>query len=159
MTPIMLMQALQGFVEKETEDMRLTTRVKRNGTEPAERKPNVYIGELPEPEGGEKLAPYILLKLLTGKHERNPGEDENKCMVRIIFVTYSEDPQERYIQLLNVISRVQFRLLEETVIDGRFTLQSPVEMIIYEDDTGAYKIGEIMTTWELPVVKRKVDLY
>lgn len=159
MTPIMLMQALQGFIEKETKDMKLITRVKRNSTEPAERQPNVYIGALPEPEGGEKLAPYILLKLLTGKHERNPGEDENKCMVRVIIVTYSEDPQERYIQLLNVVSRVQFRLLEETVIDGRFTLQSPVEMIVYEEDTGAYKIGEIMTTWELPVVQRKIDLF
>lgn len=154
----MLIQALQGFIQKETKDLKMTSRVKRNSTEPAERQPEVYIGELPEPEGVEKAAPYILLKLLTGKHERNSGNDENKCMVRVIFVAYSEDPQECYIQLLNVIARVQYRLLEETVIDNRFTLQSPLEMVIYEDDTGAYKIGEMMTIWELPVVKRKIDL-
>jgi len=153
----MLMQTLQGFVEQITADMKLTSRVKRNSTEPAERPPKVFIGSLPEAEGEEKLAPYILLKLLTGKHERNPGSDENKSMVRIIFVVYSEDPQERYIQALNVISRVQFRLLEETVIDNRFILQSPLELIIYEEDTGPYKIGEIMTTWEMPIVKRKID--
>ena len=97
------------------------------------------------------------MKFLTGKHERNPGEDENKCMVRIICVAYSDNPQERYIQILNLLSRIEFRLLEETVIDNRFILQSPVEMIVYEEDTGSYKIGEMVTTWELPVISRKID--
>ena len=158
MTPIMLMQALQGFLKKETSGIIMTTRVKRNSTEPAERPPETYIGGLPEPEGNEKLAPYVLLKLLTGKHERNSGESENKCMVRIICVAYSEDPQDRYIQLLNLISKIEFRLLEQTVIDSRFSLQSPIEMIVYEEDTGPYKIGELMTTWELPTIKRKIEL-
>lgn len=77
MTPVMLMQALQGFIERETADLKMQARVKRNSGEKAERPPGVYIGELPEPEGTEKLAPYVLMKFLTGKHERNPGEDEN----------------------------------------------------------------------------------
>ncbi len=157
MTPIMLMQALQEFIKKETADLKMQARVKRNSGERAERPPGVYIGELPEPEGTEKLAPYVLVKFLTGKHERNPGEDENKCMARIICVAYSEDPQERYIQVLNLLSRIEFRLLEETVIDHRFSLQSPVEMIVYEDDTEPYKIGEMVTTWELPVIGRKIE--
>lgn len=157
MTPVMLMQALQGFIERETADLKMQARVKRNSGEKAERPPGVYIGELPEPEGTEKLAPYVLMKFLTGKHERNPGEDENKCMVRIVCVAYSEDPQERYIQVLNLLSRIEFRLLEETVIDSRFTLQSPLEMIVYEDDTEPYKIGEMVTTWELPAISRKIE--
>lgn len=157
MTPIMLMQALQRFIEKETSDMIMQARVKRNSKEEARRPPRIYIGELPEPDGTEKLVPYVLMKFLTGKHERNPGENENKCMVRIICVAYSEDPQEKYIQVLNLLSRIEARLLEETVIDNRFTLQSPLEVIVYEDDTGPYKIGEIMTTWELPVINRKIE--
>ena len=157
MTPIMLMQALQGFIEKETADLKMQARVKRNSGEKAERPPGVYIGELPEPEGTERLAPYVLMKFLTGKHERNTGEDENRCMVRIVCVAYSEDPQERYIQVLNLLSRMELRLLEETVIDSRFTLQSPLEMIVYEDDTGPYKIGEMVTTWELPAIGRTIE--
>ena len=157
MTPIMLMQALQGFIEKETAGLKMQARAKRNSGEKAERPPGVYIGELPEPDGTERLAPYVLMKFLTGKHERNPGADENKCMVRIICVAYSEDPQEGYVQVLNLLSHIEFRLLEETVIDNRFALQSPVEMIVYEDDTGPYKIGEMMTTWGLPTVSRKIE--
>ena len=52
---------------------------------------------------------------------------------------------------------MELRLLEETVIDSRFTLQSPLEMIVYEDDTGPYKIGEMVTTWELPAIGRKIE--
>lgn len=43
MTPIMLMQALQEFIKKETADLKMQARVKRNSGERAERPPGVYI--------------------------------------------------------------------------------------------------------------------
>ena len=89
MTPLDLLQSLKAYCEEKTGDMQLLARVSENGTESATRPPKVFIGNLPDKEAEKKEAPYILLKFLTGKNE----DEERKCMVRIICVTFSEDKQ------------------------------------------------------------------
>ena len=85
MTPLDLLQSLKAYCEEKTGDMQLLARVPENGTESATRPPKVFIGNLPDKEAEKKEAPYILLKFLTGKNE----DEERKCMVRIICVTFS----------------------------------------------------------------------
>ena len=155
MTPLDLLEALKGYCEEITKEMRLLTRVPKNGIQAAERAPAVFIGSLPDKESEKKTIPYILLKLLTGKDD----EEESICRVRIICVTYSEDKQENYIQCLNMITRIKTKLLEDVVIDSRFSCQKPVEFIIYDDDLEVYQIGEIMTIWEMQQVKRDIRKY
>ena len=67
MTAIDLLNALKAYTEDKVKDMRLITRVPENGTDPGERPPLVFIGNLPNKEQEKKAAPYILLKLLTKK--------------------------------------------------------------------------------------------
>jgi len=155
MTPLDLLQSLKAYCEEKTGDMQLLARVPENGTESATRPPKVFIGNLPDKEAEKKEAPYILLKFLTSKNE----DEERKCMVRIICVTFSEDKQENYIQCLNVISRLETALLQDVVIANRYSCQKPVETIVYDDDLEVYQIGEIMTTWEMPQVQRNVRQY
>lgn len=155
MTPLDLLEALKGYCEEITKDMRLVARVPENSTQAAERPPAVFVGNLPNKESEKKAAPYILLKLLAGKDDN----EESICRVRIICVTFSEDKQENYIQCLNLVTRIKTKLLEDVVIDNRFSCQKPVEFIIYDDDLEVYQIGEIMTIWEMQQVKRDVRKY
>lgn len=155
MTPLDLMESLKAYCEDKTKDMLLVARVPDNGTEAGERPPRVFIGNLPDKEAEKKEAPYILLKLLTTKDE----DEESTAMVRIIIVTFSEDKQENYIQCLNVVSKIKSSLLEDVVIQERYSCQKPIESIMYDEDLEVYQIGEIMTTWEMPQVNRDVNKY
>lgn len=155
MTPLDLMQSLKGYCEEITKDLALLARVPENGTQAGERPPKVFIGNLPGKEAEKKEAPYILLKLLTTKDD----EEESVCRVRIICVTFSEDKQENYIQCLNLITRIKFKLLEDVTVDNRYSCQKPIETILYDDDLEVYQIGEIMTIWEMPKTERDIRKY
>ena len=155
MTSLDLLQSLKNYCEEITEDMRLVARVPENGTEAGERPPKVFIGNLPDKEAEKKAAPYILLKLLTNKTD----EEERVCRVRIICVTFSEDKQENYIQCLNVLTRIETKLLEDVVISNRYSCQKPIETVVYDDDLEIYQVGEMMTIWEMPKVERNVRQY
>jgi hypothetical protein len=155
MTPLDLMQSLKAYCEEKTKDMILVSRVSENGSEPGERPPRVFIGNLPDKEAESKQAPYILLKLLTTKTD----DEENIARVRIIIVTFSEDKQDNYIQCLNVLGKITTSLLEDVVISNRYSCQKPIETIIYDDDLEVYQIAEAMTIWELPQIQRNVAKY
>lgn len=155
MTPLDLLNCLKGYCEDITKDMRLVARVPKNGTEAGERHPKVFVGNLPNKESEKKTAPYILLKLLTKKTD----DEESICRVRIICVTFSEDKQENYIQCLNLLTRIETKLLEDTVIANRYSCQKPIETVVYDDDLEVYQVGEMMTVWELKKVERDVRKY
>ena len=155
MTPLDLLESLKAYCEENTKDMLLVARVLENGEEAGERPPKVFIGNLPDKESEKKAAPYILLKLLSKKVD----DEENICRVRIICVTFSEDKQENYIQCLNLLTRIETKLLEDVVIDNRYSCQKPIESIMYDDDLEVYQIGEMMTIWELPKPERDVRKY
>ena len=155
MTPLDLVQCLKAYCEECTQDMPLTARVEKNTEERAERPPKVFIGSLPDKEAEKREAPYILLKLLTTKDE----DGESRAMVRIIIVTYSLDKQDNYIQCLNVLSKIKTKLLEDVVIAERYSCQKPIDALMYDDDLEVYQIGEIMTTWEMPEVKRDITKF
>ena len=147
MTAIDLLNALKAYMEDKVKDMRLIARVPENGTDPGERPPLVFIGNLPNKEQEKKAAPYILLKLLTKKVD----DEENVCRVRIICVTFSEDKNENYMQCLS--------LLEDVVVDKHYSCQMPIETIIYDENMELYQVGELMTIWELPQIHRNVRQY
>ena len=112
MTAIDLLNALKAYMEDKVKDMRLIARVPENGTDPGERPPLVFIGNLPNKEQEKKAAPYILLKLLTKKVD----DEENVCRVRIICVTFSEDKNENYMQCLTVIALYCWKAKAENII-------------------------------------------
>lgn len=50
MTAVDLLNALKAYTEDKVKDMRLIARVPENGTDPGERPPLVFIGNLPNKE-------------------------------------------------------------------------------------------------------------
>lgn len=64
MTAIDLLNALKAYTEDKVKDMRLITRVPENGTDPGERPPLVFIGNLPNKEQERKQHPTYFLNCL-----------------------------------------------------------------------------------------------
>ena len=48
----------------------------------------------------------------------------------------------------------------QVVIGGQFTLdlEAGLETLVYPDDTAPYFVGEMISTWKLPLVEREVNL-
>lgn len=158
MTPNILLENLKEYIEDVTKDMLLQVRV-RAEEENKERPPYVYLMNLPKKEDEIRQIPYILLKYLTSKDDQPTGSPtQSEARVRIIIATYSEDAQEGAMALLNVISRIRYRLLKDREVGGQFSLILPAESIVYQDSLTPYYLGEIMTMWTLPSVEREVKL-
>lgn len=159
MTPGILLNCLEEFVKEKTKDIKLQVRVRnQNPEEEKERAANVYKMRLPNKEDQTQKVPYILLQVLKGEDSRQEREpEEDSCQIRIIIATYSENGSLGAYDVLNVIMRIRSELKKAGVLGGRFVLQLPLEWIVYPDSTQPYYLGEIMTNWSMPVIKREVE--
>lgn len=158
MTPIILLDDLQKFIEENTKDILLEVKVRTGSATEKERAAKVYKLGLPEKDDTTQQIPYILLKVLAGadeKEERQPKSSEVR--VRIIIATYSQGGEQGQMELLNLILRIRERLQKQHIIGGRFCLVYPFEYIIYQDTTPPYYLGEIMTIWSIPTIEREVQ--
>ena len=173
MTPIELLYELKKFIEEATKDIILSVRPVNNrvypetsgkskqlGDQPKSRAAEVHLMRLPNKDAETNRIPYILLQFLTGEDTQQSGnEPDSECRIRIVVATYSEDGSAGSMDLLNVITRIRIALLKKGVIGKQFTLRRPLEYTTYPDETGAYYLGEMLTVWGIPTIKREVNLY
>ena len=159
MTPIILLDRLEEFVKEVTKDIRLQVKFRNiNPEEEKERTANVYKMRLPKKEDQVQQIPYILLQILNGKDDKKEKEpEESICTVRIVVATYSEDAGQGAYDVLNVILRIRSELEKAGIIGGQFVLQKPLEYIVYPDSTEPYYLGEMITNWSIPTIKREVE--
>lgn len=158
MTPIILLDDLQKFIEENTADILLEVKVRTGPATEKERVAKVYKMGLPEKDDNTQQVPYILLKVLTGADEKEDQQPKSsEVRVRMIIATYSQDGVQGQMALLNLILRIRERLQKQHIIGGRFCLKYPFEYIIYQDATPPYYLGEIMTIWSIPTIEREVQ--
>lgn len=163
MTPIELLEGLQTFIEKATNDLLLPQKPVTGKPQAGPAPAAVFKMGIPAPEGNPEnqtnRIPYILLQLFTGKDSQNSGEDpESECKIRIVFAVYGQDKSTGMMDLLNLMTRTRISLIEAGVISDMFLLKKPLEWLIYLEQTSPYYLGEMITVWEMPEIKRKVDL-
>lgn len=107
---------------------------------------------------GHKIPLYLLLQYIKSTDTQEQGQDpESECTVRIVAATYSEDESEGAMCVLNLLTRIRVALLKDGVVGGQFVLKSPLEMIVYPDSTAPYYLGEMMTTWAMPIIESEVQ--
>lgn len=158
MTPAILLDDLQEFIEENTADILLEVKVRKGEATEKERAAKVYKMGLPEKDDNTQQVPYILLKVLTGEDKKGARQPkESMVRVRMVIATYSQNGERGAMALLNLILRIQERLQKKGVIGGRFCLQYPFEYIVYQDVTPPYYLGEIMTIWSIPSIEREVE--
>ena len=158
MTPIILLDDLQKFIEENTADILLEVKVRTGTATEKERAAKVYKMGLPEKDDSTQQIPYILLKVLTGEDGKEDLQPKSsKVRVRMLVAVYSQDGERGPLALLNLILRIRERLQKQHIIGGRFCLEYPFEYIIYQDTTPPYYLGEIMTIWSIPTIEREVQ--
>ena len=158
MTPIFLLDELEKFISAVTNDIKLQVRVRGGQSDEKERAANVYKMRLPNKEDQIQKVPYILLQFLTGKDDKKDSEPEDsECTVRIVVATYSENGEVGAYDVLNVVLRIRTELEKIGIIGGYFVLQKPLEYIVYPDSTEPYYLGEMITNWSIPTIKREVE--
>ena len=158
MTPIILLDDLQKFIEENTADILLEVKVRTGTATEKERAAKVYKMGLPEKDDSTQQIPYILLKVLTGEDGKEDLQPKSsKVRVRMLVAVYSQDGERGPLALLNLILRIRERLQKQHIIGGRFCLEYPFEYIVYQDTTPPYYLGEIMTNWSIPTIEREVQ--
>lgn len=160
MNKVILLDRLKAFTEEATADIILPTHPQKGDSGSQYRAADVYRMRLPDSRAATKKAPYILHQIITGKDAQPSGQRSTaSATVRTIFCVYSNDEQEGGLRLLNLMERLRIALLERVVIGQQFTLdlQAGLETLVYPDDTAPYFAGEMVSTWKLPAVQRKVD--
>ena len=153
MTPLDLLDALKDYIENEIKGLVLPTRVDRKSGKTPERPAEVHELALPDKKSETERIPYVLLKFLTGKDDQEPGEPlESECKIRIVAAVYSENKAEGEKHLLNLLTRIRLAFLRDGSVADRYLLKPPLEMIVYQDNTAPYFLGEMVMGWTLPPV-------
>ena len=170
-TKVGLLYALKAFTERATGD--LTLQVKRQSKDEKEPKPRpaaVHLTRLPDMESFEKKAPFILHQVVTGQDElgninRGTGQQilrelKSTAVIRSVFCVYNPNEEEGGLTLLNLMETVRVSLLLFPTLDNVFELDldEGISQMVYpetgERGTAPYYLGEMVTTWKLPEVKR-----
>lgn len=158
MTPVELLQELKGFTEAQVKNMVYETQTSP-GDAQVRRAPEVWLMRLPDAKSKTKKAPYVLLQLVSGADEQNAGEPQDStCSIRFVVCLYADNASEGALNVADVLMCLRTALLRQRVIANRYTMRMPLEYLIYPDETTPFFIGEMMTTWELPTIKREVTL-
>ena len=164
MTRVKLIYELKLFCESAVNGMELPLVVQKGDKEERTRVPTVYMMRLPDSQSAQKIAPYIIVQLVDSKHRREDGGYPNPsytATVRFIFCVYSQDEEVGAVMLLNVMDRVQEKLLKQIQIGDCFTLDEHegIESVVYPDDTAPYYAGEMIGTFHIRPIEREVDLF
>jgi len=163
MTKIFLLDALKAFTEEATKDLLMPVRMQKDDKEqPLPRAPDVYKMRLIKSSDAQKVAPYIIHGIITGRDSQTPNNRATgQTVVRSVFCVYNEDEQEGSLMLLNLMERYRIALLEKIMLEDRYQLdmEDGLDLIIYPDDTAPYYAGEMVGTWIMPAVTRKVKEY
>lgn len=166
-----LLYALKGFTERVTGDMKLPVkRQSRDEREPEPRSAAVFLTRLPDMASYEKKAPFILHQVVTGENglrNANKGtgqqirrELRRDCVIRSVFCVYNPDEQEGGLTLLNLMEEMCVSLMQFPILDELFVLDldEGISQMVYPDtgERGAspFCLGEMVTTWKLPEVRR-----
>lgn len=162
MSKVILLERLKEFTEDVTGEILLPVAHQKGDPEPPPpRVAQVFLARVPDGKASKKKAPYILHQVIAGRDEQTEEpRPSSSAVVRTVFCVYHPDEQQGGMALLALMEQLRIAFLERPILGAQFTLdtQAGIETVIYSDEgehsTAPYYLGEMMTTWHLPPVKR-----
>ena len=155
-----LLEALKARTLEATSEILLPVKPQKGDDGVTERNARVYIGRLPDMEQSTKKAPYILHRMVNSASKQKPGEQlQTKAIVRSIFCVYCHDEEEGELLLLGLMERIRISLLKDPLIGNNAfecDFEEGLEDLVYQDNTYPYYCGEMISTWDMPPIKREV---
>jgi len=158
MTSVILLEVLKERTESAVKDLLMPIKPTKDAPDADIRAPTVYIARLPDEKASNKYAPYILHTVLNTSYRQEPGDMPLGLVnVRSLFCMYSPDEQEGGLYLLNCMERVRIDLMSNPIVGRQFRLdfEGGIEQLVYPDDTAPFYLGEMMTVWKMPTVRRE----
>lgn len=168
MTSNTLLDQLEDFTREHTRDLLLPVQPQEEDEDPPDRAATVYTPCLPELRSYAQKAPFITHEIVTGKdgavQRPNGGKSmQSTTVVRTCFCVYHKNEQEGKRLLLILMERMRIAFLEEVVIGKQFKLDldAGMERLVYPGNpnqtaVSPFYLGEMITTWQLPIIERKV---
>lgn len=170
-TKVGLLYALKDFTRSTVKDLLLPVkRQKQDEREPKRRAAEVHLARLPDMASFEKKAPFILHQAVTGEDglkNTNTGtgresrlELQSSAVIRSVFCVYHPDEQEGGLALLNIMEEIRIALLTYPTLNKVFELdlKEGISQMVYpetgERGTAPFYLGEMVTAWKLPPVRR-----
>jgi len=159
-----LLLQLKLFTETTIKDILMPLRPNPDNEDPGYRVADVHIAHIPELSAVERKVPYICHNLLVKQYSQKPRElPQSLVFIRSVFVVFDEDEQTGSFMLQNLVDRLSLDLLEKRILDNRFELvldsNTTLEVLVYQEDTRPYYMGEMLTCWDIPPIRREVDLF
>lgn len=142
MTTVLLMKAIQAFLQAELADDVTTV-------------PSIHLGFLPQKTHATieiPEFPFIIIRPLEGQDEVS----NNKTHIKLLFGTESPD-NDGFMDVLNLMERVRISLLKVGVLDSRYAIERPYKWKFYDEQPFPEWVGEAMTLWTLPTIIQEVE--
>ncbi|MBO2943579.1 hypothetical protein JJQ72_06255 [Paenibacillus sp. F411] len=165
MTPSLMMDQLQAYLQQITEGMSLG---------PEQLRPNVYKVDLPARATPDYDPVSQNTDIAPVETTIAPGRDERWPYI-IVFFLNSEENEEGYrtadidlifgcvgngsggyMDVLHLMEHVRIHLLRETWEGWSFRLSRPLSLGFYEEQADPYWTGYLSTTWEMPSIEQEV---
>lgn len=170
-TKVGLLYAMKDFTVQTVKYLRMPVkRQKQDERDPDARPAAVYLVRLPDMASFEKKAPFILHQAVTGEdgmENVNKGtgresrlELQSSAVIRSVFCVYHPDEQEGGLALLNLMEEMRVALLTNPLLKNLFELdlKEGINQMVYpetgERGTAPFYLGEMVTVWKIPPVKR-----
>lgn len=158
MTSVILLDALKERTEAAVSELVMPVKPTKEEPDATYRVPVVYKARLPDEKASTKYAPYVLHTVINTVYNQQPGDAPlGLCNIRTLFCVYSPDEQEGGLHLLNLMERIRIDLMVNPIVGKQFKLdfEGGIEQLVYPDDTAPFYLGEMMTVWKMPQVKRE----
>ena len=158
MTSVVLLDALKERTEAAVSELLMPVKPTKEAPDVAHRAPVVYRTRLPDGKASTKYAPYVLHTVVNTAYNQQPGNAPlGLCNIRTLFCVYSPDEQEGGLHLLNLMERIRIDLMINPIVGKQFKLDDDggIEQLVYPDDTAPFYLGEMMSVWKMPIVRRE----
>ncbi|MEC0092498.1 hypothetical protein [Paenibacillus macquariensis] len=173
MTPSMMLESLQEYLQEITKEMFLG---------PDRLRPNIYKVDLPARATPYNPVQETLLMPETDIPVPNqqilPDEQDERWPFIIIVWNDSEDNEEGnrstridfsfgcegsgsdgYMDVLHLMEFVRISFLRETWDGWPFRIERPLTMGFYDEQADPYWTGYMSTTWEIPTIVQEVRFF
>lgn len=162
MSKVILLEQLKDFTQRVTAEILLPVALQKGDSGPQPpRAAQVFLARVPDGRASKKKAPYILHQAIAGRDEQPDGQQpDSTAIVRTVFCVYHPDEQEGGLALLTLMEQLRIALLERPLPGAQFVLdrKAGIETVVYSDEgeysTAPYYLGEMMSTWHMPPVRR-----
>ncbi|WP_338842047.1 hypothetical protein [Paenibacillus glucanolyticus] len=164
MTPVILMEKLQEYLQGVTKDMALGSGI----------PPNIYLVDLPARATPEYEEPFEM-DIQPADTTFDDEKDERWPFIVIIFTAPAEDNEEGfrtvqmdlifgcegsgpdgYMDVLHLMEFVRASFLRETFEGWPARLTLPLSYSFYEEQADPYWMGYMTTNWEMPSMVQEV---